>query len=311
MRRKSSPRERKLAELAVRQHGVVAARQLIAAGFTEEALRRRVEDERLYRVQPGVLSLTPTVLPRGCMLAAVLTFGRGAVLSHRAAAAIWDLGPWPTGLIDVTVPGRRKGRRGIRLHRADVERVIKDGFPVTTVARTLVDLAAVLPLGRLRDAFERAERLRLLDARKVSEEMHCRRGARKIRAILAEWQDPEPTKNEFEQALRTLCREYEIPLPSQNVVLLGYEVDAFWAPNLVVELDGWEWHRTRRSFEEDRRNAAALEAAGYRVLRFTWRQMRDERPALAAAIRSGCPRAAGRGRALPRAAARLTSAPSA
>ena len=128
-----------------------------------------------------------------------------------------------------------------------VERVVKDGFPVTTVARTLVDLAAVLPLGRLRDAFERAERLGLLDVHGVNEEMRGRRGAKKIRAVLAEWAEPEPTKNEFEQALRNLCREYEIPLPSQNVVVLGYEVDAFWeADDLIVELDGWEWHRTRQ-----------------------------------------------------------------
>lgn len=256
---------------------MVASWQL--GGFTEAMLRWRVDCGRLYRVQPLVFSLTPRVLPRGRMLAAALTFGPEAVLSHRSAAAIWDLGPWPTGLIDVTLPGRRKPRRGIRLHRARVERVVRDGFPVTTVARTLVDLAAVLPFGRLRDAFERAERLRLLDA--------------------------------FEQALRTLCRDYDIPLPSQNVVLAGYEVDAFWEPNLVVELDGWEWHKTRRAFEEDRRKAAALEAAGYRVVRFTWRHIQRERDLVAAAIRSGCPIAAGRGRAPARAGARLPSVPSA
>jgi very-short-patch-repair endonuclease len=300
-----------VAELVARQHGVLAVWQLTELGFTQTMIKRRVEGGRLYRVQSLVYSLTPKVLPRGQMLAAALSYGPAAVLSHRAAAAIWDLGPWPTGLIDVTVPGRRKGRRGIRLHRATVERVIKDGFPVTTIARTLVDLAAALPLGRLRDAFERAERLRLLNAKEVSEEMHRKRGAKKIRAILAEWTEPEPTKNEFEQSLRDLCRDYDIPLPSQNVVLLGYEVDAFWPPNLVVELDGWDTHKTRRAFETDRRKAAVLEAAGYRVLRFTWRQMRDERPTIAAAIRSGCPKAAGHGRAPARAEARRPSALSA
>ena len=246
------------------------------------------------------------------MMAAALTYGSEAVLSHRAAAAVWDLGPWPTGLVDVTVPGRRKTRAGICLHRAVVERAVKNGFPVTTVARTLIDLAAVLPLGRLRDAFERAERLRLLDANDVSEEMRGRRGARKVRALLAEWTEPEPTRSDLERAFRELCAEYGIPLPSQNVVLLGYEVDALWeAARLVVELDGWQWHRTRRSFEEDRRKAAALEAAGYRVLRFSWRQIRRDRPTVAAAIRSGYPRAGDRARAPARAGARRPSAPSA
>jgi len=234
-----------VAKLVARQHGVVALHQLVALGVTDDVLRRWLERGRLYRVQPLVFSLTPQVMPRGRMLAAALTYGAEAVLSHRAAAAVWDLGPWLTGVIDVTVPVRRKGRPGVRVHRAEVERVLKDGFPVTTVTRTLIDLASVLPLGRLRDAFERTERLRLLDVKSVSEQMHGRRGARKIRAILAEWSEPEPTKTELEQAWRNLCRDHGLPLPSQNVVLLGYEVDAFWEPNLVVELDSWEWHSGR------------------------------------------------------------------
>ena len=301
-----------MAELAARQHGVVALRQLAALGVSDDVLRRWLERGRLYRVQPSVFSLTPHVVPRGRMLAAALTYGPEATLSYRASAAIWDLGPWPTGLIDVTVPRNARPRPGTRVHVTTVERVVREGFPVTTVARTLVDLASVLPLGRLRDVFERAERLGLLDAYSVNEEMRGKRGAKKIRAVLAEWAEPEPTKNELEQAFRNLCREHALPPPSQNVVLLGYEVDALWeADRVVVELDGWAWHRTRRSFEEDRRKAAALEAAGYRVLRFSWRQIRGEPELVAAAIRSGCPRAGGRGRSLARAAARPPSAPSA
>jgi very-short-patch-repair endonuclease len=157
---------------------------------------------------------------------------------------------------------------------------------VTTVTRTLMDLASLLPLGRLRDVFERAERHGLLEVNGVDEEMRGRRGAKKIRVVLTEWADPEPTKNELEQALRNLCREYDIPLPTQNVLLLGYEVDALWeVDKTVVELDGWEFHRTRRAFEDDRRKAAQLEAAGYRVLRFSWRQIKSEPDAVAAAIR--------------------------
>jgi len=192
-------------------------------------VKRRLAAGRLYRVQPEVYSLTPQPSARGRMLAAALTFGAEAALSHRAAAAIWDLGPWPTGLVDVTVPGNLAQRPGTRRHIADVERVVKDGFPVTTVARTLVDLAGVLPLGRLRDALERAEQLRLLDAKGVSEEMRGRRGARKIRALLREWTEPEPTRSELEREFRKLCEDFGIALPGENVVVLGYEVDLLGA----------------------------------------------------------------------------------
>jgi hypothetical protein len=137
-----------------------------------------------------------------------------------------------------------------------------------------------------------------------------RRGAKKIRAVLAELTAPELTKEGLEQAFRALCKKAAIPLPSFNVSLCGHEVDAYWPQyGLVVELDGWEWHRTRKSFEEDRRRAAVLEAAGYRLLRFTWRQVIDEPELVAAAIRSGCPREAGRARAPARAAARPPSGP--
>lgn len=299
-----------MADLAAAQHGVFAWWQIARIGITREMVHRRRESKRWYPVQPLVYSLTPTVSGRGRLMAAWLTYGPEAVLSHRAASAVWDLGPWPTGAIDVTVAARRKARRGVRLHRAEVERIVRDGFPVTTVARTLVDLAAVLSLRRLRDAFERAERQGLLDVYSVDEQMHRRRGAKKVRALLAEWTDPEPTRSELERAFSSLCETYDIPPPSQNVHLRGYEVDAYWPEHrLVVELDGWEHHKTRRAFEADRRRAAALEAAGYRVLRFTWRQVALEAATVAAAIRSGCPTAAGRGRAPARAAARRSSAP--
>jgi hypothetical protein len=273
-----------LAELVSRQHGVVAVWQL--EDFTEAMLRWRVENGRLFRVQPFVYSLTPSVSARGRLMAAVLTYGPDAVLSHRAAAAVWDLGPWPSGSVDVTVPARRKPRPGIRLHRATVERVVREGFPVTTITRTLIDQAADLPLGRLRDRFEKAERLGILDVHSINEQMAGKRGAKKIRAVLAEWSEPEPTRSELERALTDLCRHHGLPLPSQNVSLLGYEVDAFWPETgLVVELDGCEFHR------------------------FTWRQVIHEPAAVAAAIRSGCPRGAGRARAPAPAGARPPSAP--
>ncbi|MEA2386023.1 MAG: hypothetical protein QOJ22_197 [Thermoleophilaceae bacterium] len=284
-RGKCGSREGEVARLAAHQHGVVTRRELLELGFSADAIERMVARERLFQTQPFVYSLIPELAIRGRMMAAALTCGPGAVVSHRAAAAVWDLGPWPTGAIDVTVPGMRRPRVGLRLHRASVERVIRDTFPVTTVSRTLIDQASHLPLGRLRDQFERAEQRGLLDVDSVSEQMHGRRGAKKIRAVLTEWTEPEPTRSELERAFRELCRQTGLPLPSQNVSLLGYEVDALWeAEKAVVELDSWEYHKTRRAFEDDRERAAVLEAAGYRLLRFTWRQVTRQREVVARAI---------------------------
>jgi very-short-patch-repair endonuclease len=209
------------------------------------------------------------------------------VLSHNAAAAIWDIGPWPTGAVHVTAPSKHARRRGIVIHRARVEQIRRDGFPVTTVARTLVDLASLLSLQRLELTFERAERLRLLDTDQVAREAKGRRGATKVRAILSSLTTPEPTRSDFEELLRALCKRHNLPLPAHNVSVAGEDVDAYWQEsNLVVELDSWEFHKTRRAFERDRRKAAKLERANTRVLRFTWNQLTREDAVVAATVRS-------------------------
>jgi very-short-patch-repair endonuclease len=249
-------------------------------------VRRRVDEGRLYRYEWGVYSLMPSVTGHGRLMAAVLACGPEAVLSHNAAAAVWDIGPWPTGTIHVTTPSMRV-RPGVALHRARIERVIRDGFPVTSVARTLADLASLLSLQRLEIAFERAERLRLLDVEKVATEAWGRRGARKVRAILSSLTTPEPTRSRFEERLRGLCKRHNLPLPAQNVSVAGEDVDAYWQrSNVVVELDSWEFHKTRRAFERDRQKAAALERAGIRVLRFTWNQLTRDEAIVAMTIRT-------------------------
>ena len=276
-----------MVELAARQHGVVAAWQLGELGFTEDMLRRRVESGRLYRRERGVYSLTPSVTGKGRLMAAVLGCGPEAVLSHDAAAAVWDVGPWPTRKVHVTAPSMHMRGRGVVLHRARVEQVVRDGFPVTTAARTLADLASTLSLQRLEIAFERAERLRLLDVEGVEKEAKGRRGARKVRAILSSLTAPEPTRSRFEERLRGLCKRHNLPLPAQNVSVAGEDVDAYWqGSNLVVELDSWEFHKTRRAFERDRQKAAVLERAGIRVLRFTWNQLTRDETSVAATVRS-------------------------
>jgi hypothetical protein len=221
-------------------------------------------------------------------MAAVLGCGPEAVLSHSAAAAVWEVGPWPSGRVHVTAPTMHVRGAGVVLHRARVERVVRDNLPVTTVARTLADLASMLSLQRLEIAFDRAERLGLLDTDQVANEAKRRRGARKVGAILSSLTTPEPTRSKLEELFRRLCERHNLPLPAHNVSVAGEDVDAYWQEShLVVELDSWEFHKTRRAFERDRQKAAALERAGVRVLRFTWRQLTQDELVVAATIRSG------------------------
>ena len=273
-------------ELAARQHGVVAAWQLLELGVTHAMIRRRLDAGRLYRCGWGTYSLTPFVTGKGRLMAAVLGCGPQAVLSHNAAAAVWDIGPWPTGKSHVTAPSMHVRGAGVALHRGRVERVMRDGFPVTNVVRTLIDLASMLSRQRLEITFERAERLRLLDVDAIARGAKGRRGARKVSAILSSLTTPEPTRSKFEERMRRLCKRHNLPLPAQNVSVAGEDVDAYWPEsNLVVELDSWQFHRTRRAFERDREKAAVLERAGIRVLRFTWNQLTRDETSVAATVR--------------------------
>jgi very-short-patch-repair endonuclease len=285
---KSGSRDGEMIRLAASQHGVVSLAQLRQLGFTRHMIRRRLEVGRLYRVQPEAYSLLPSLKTPGRMMAAVLSCAPGAALSHRAAAAVWDLGPWPTGAIDVTVAGSRKARPGVRIHRVTtVEIVTHAGFPVASPTRTLIDLAATEPPPRFERAYEQADRLGLLDVERLRHECAGRRGSRVLNRLIADRREAPPTRSELERAFLDVCRDHALPLPSQNVALHGFEVDNHWPQyDLVAELDGYEWHRTRRAFEDDRRRDAILAAHGVRVLRFTWRQVVRQPDVVAGAVAS-------------------------
>jgi very-short-patch-repair endonuclease len=288
MRDSDGSRDEKLVRLAAQQHGVVAYRQLVALGFTPNALRHRVDRGWLYRVQPEVYAVVPSLKTPGRMMAAVLSCGPRAALSHRAAAAVWGLGPWPSGAVDVSATRNRGQRAGVRIHKVErVEAVIHEGFPVTQPMRTLSDLAATEPPPRVERAYEQADRLGLLDVARLYEECDGRRGSRVLKRLINEAREAPPSKNELERTLLDICTSQGIPLPRQNVGLHGFEVDAYWPDNnLVVELDGYEWHKTRAAFERDRERDAALASKGVRVLRFSWRQLTRQPEVVGEAIAS-------------------------
>lgn len=288
-----------MARLANRQHGVVGRRQLLALGIGRNTAREWLHAGRLHRLHRGVFAVGHTrINQRGHWLAAVLACDEGALLSHRSAAALWGLARQRVSFVDVTGrAGRqfRPGRDGIRLHRGrlhDEDRAERAGIPVTTVARTLFDLAEVVDRRHLRRAWEEADRLGLLRLHAV--EGVCNRGygrhaLRPIRPLLAEARAPVTTRSPLEDRFAEFYREHlaDLPAPQTNVSILGHEVDAYWpAHRLVVEMDSWQFHGHRTAFEHDRARDAAMQSAGYRVLRLTHRRLCDEPTAVASQLRA-------------------------
>lgn len=184
--------------------------------------------------------------------------------------------------IDITVPGRsRRGRPGIVLHLVrhlhPDDRWVKDGIPVTSIPRTLLDLAATSPR-HVKRAFEEADLRGLLDARDVTRlvaRSRGRHGVPVLTALLASYRGPPPpVRSELERRFFELCREGGLPTPSVNVSIAGMEADMVWEEGrLVVEVDGRSFHATRAAFEEDRIRDASLQLAGYRVVRVTHRRL--------------------------------------
>jgi hypothetical protein len=301
-----------IAATAMRQHGVISWAQLCGLGLTPRMIRYRVGIGRLHGLFAGVYTAGHQLLSLdGRRMAAVLACGPKAVLSGRAAAAAWGLMPGAPSRIDVLTPDRgRKGAAGIALHRArrldpkDVTTL--RGIPITTVARTLLDLAVVLNGHRLERAIHEAEVLQLLDMGAVGGCVNRSNGHRGTGRLLAAFSMPDPgdTRPGFEDLFLALWRPTKLPLPAFNAMVTTcarvYEVDVLWPDaKLVVELDGGAAHRTRRAFEGDRRRDAALAAEGYLVVRLTWRRLTEEGDAVIGELRRILAlRGAGRGGAL-------------
>jgi very-short-patch-repair endonuclease len=219
-------------------------------------------------------------------MAAVLACGPGALLSHRSAGALWGI-TWPTSLPpDVTVSAVRRQRTGLRQHSVRnftaADRAVCDGIPLTSLPRTLLDLATILTPQRLERALEESERLGLFDLRAVEDLMSRstgRRGVARLRSALSAYREPAFTRSELERRFLELVKEAGLPRPSANAWVEGHEVDVIWRrERLVVELDGYEFHRTRAAHERDRRRDEELALAGYQVIRLTWQRIerRDE-----------------------------------
>jgi very-short-patch-repair endonuclease len=300
----------RLVAIAVAQHGPVSLAQLRATGLTESAVRKRAGAGRLHRIHCGVYALVPRELltRNGLYMAAVLACGPGAVLSHRSAAALHELRPSGGARIDVTVPNRSYRRHtGIAVHRspglieADTTRM--NNIPCTTVARTLLDIAAVLDRRPLERVFDQAEILELFDLGALNGQLvrnPTRTGIRIIKAILTEhYLGSTPTWSELEEVFLALVRRARLPDPQVNAWIdpgdgdRPLRVDFAWrAERVAVETDGRRTHRTRQARERDPRRDQRLIAAGWRPVRTTWRQVMRRPQELQATLRALLPPAA-------------------
>ncbi len=276
-----------LAALAAEQGGVVSVEQLHRLGYDRNAIAYRVRVGRLHRLHRGVYAVGHVaVTPRGRRMGAVLACGPGAVASHRCAGALHAVRPTSRARFDVTAPTHRRPP-GIDVHRCvltPAEITVVDGVPCTTVVRTIIDLADVVPRDHIRKAIVRGDQLRLIDFAALCAAVDAangRRGQGVLRSILADYTvEATMTASELEDRMFALLRRARLPTPTVNVplVLGGRQIvaDFLWpAHRLIAETDGFATHGTRAAFEDDRARDEALLVAGFRVVRFTWRRIRD------------------------------------
>jgi len=280
-----------VAVLAGSQHGVVTRSQLIAAGVGRRAVERRIEWGLLQPLHRGVYAVGHLALRREAWwMAAVLAAGEGAVLSYRSAGAAWGIRDTGRARIEVSVPRHRRSTARVELHEAEMphdEVTIERGIPVTTPARTLLDLAAVVSEHELEHAFNEAEFRRLGSPASLAALLARyprRRGIRALRHVIDNHakNGATVTRSLLERRFLALIDAHRLPRPAVNRIGPEGELDARWPDQrLVVECDGFAAHGTREAFEADRARDRELIVAGWRVIRITWRQLTDDADVIA------------------------------
>ena len=255
---------------------MVAVWQLLELGLGRGAIAYRVSIGRLHRVHQGVFAVGHRKLTReGHRMAAVLAYGPDAVLSHRSAAAHWGIGH-ASYRHDVTTPQSKRSRKTIRAHTAELhaeDRTVHDGIPTTSVARTILDLAAKCTKDQLTYLIEEADRKHRLDLAALDRAIARRpraAGVARLKAVLETYRGPADTRSKLEREFRALIARANLPEPQFNVVIAGLTVDVYWPQwGLVVELDSDAYHNNPRAFETDRIRDATLQKIDLRVLRVT------------------------------------------
>lgn len=319
MGEKSATPDLLISRIAEKQHGVVSVRQLHATGLGRNAVTIRVRAGRLHRLYQGVYAVghvapsrqrewmaavlacrrnateadgaekgtradegpagNSTVLSMAAETSAVLEYW-GAALSHHSAAQLWGLLPGRAGAIDVLIPGYggKKRQRGIRVHRSrtllPAQVTLRDGIPVTTPARTVADLRRTISaLGR----------------KGLISPKELRRAIRQADVLglpLGDDEERDRTRSDLELDFLGLCRRHRLPAPRVNVRVGRHLVDFLWRDRRVaVETDGYLYHRGREAFQDDRARDLDLRELGFQVIRLSEKQVNEEAPQVAAALR--------------------------
>jgi very-short-patch-repair endonuclease len=277
---------RELADLAKRQHGIVSIRQLTGPlGYSEAAVHRAVCAGRLHRLYRGVFAVGHINLSRHAhCLAAVLACGPHALLSHVSAAWLWGLTKTSPLPASVSTPLHRRRRPSIRLHEArsltTEDRALLEGIPVTSLPRTLLDLAATVRFEWLEKMVERSEDLELFDLRAVEELLERtvgHHGHGPLRKAIALYKPSSFTRSTLERRFLELCLEAGLSQPRTNFVAYGFELDCYWPEfRFAVELDVFETHGTRAAFERDRKRQEDLLLVGVATSRVTGPRLERE-----------------------------------
>jgi very-short-patch-repair endonuclease len=267
-------------------------------------IARALRRGRLHRVHQGIYSLVPfpALPPLAHELAAVLACGDGALLSHHAAAATWGFRPSFIGDVDVIVVGADAGRDrpGIRAHRVnaldprDIRRY--QGIPITSPARALLDIAPDLTDRQLERALDEALIKRLTSHAAINAVLNAyphRRGVARLRALADPGRPTTETRSDGEEALLALIRRANLPMPEVNARVGSYTADFLWREQrVIVELDGYDYHRGRAAFERDHERDAQHQRMGYLVIRITGRQLRHRVEEVLAALATALARRA-------------------
>ena len=279
--------------LAVRQHGVVARRQLLDLGFGAKAIAHRIAVGRLHIVRRGVYAVGRSQLSsHGHWMAAVLACGPDAALSHGSAATAWGIAGKRPGVIEISVPAARAPRGGsdLHVHRRTLtpdQITTHHRIPLTVPIRTLLDLASELTLAELEAAINEVDRRDLVDPetlRSALDSHSGERGVARLRSVL-DRATFTLTESELERRFLPLARRAGLALPRTAVWLNGFKVDFYWpALGLVVETDGLRYHRTAAQQTRDRRRDQAHAAAGLTTLRFSHAQVVHERDHVCATL---------------------------
>jgi hypothetical protein len=275
-----------LAALASRAHGIVTRAELLGAGVSGTEIRNRVRKGLLIPQYPGVYRVghqAPSV--DATFIAAVKACGEEAALSGRAAGYLWGLLRGKAPPPEVTAPTERRVS-GVRTRRARRATTKVRGIPVTTVAETLVDLAAVLNPEQLARACHEAGVKYRTTPRQVEAVLRGRPnapGAKKLRAVMRG--DTPVTLSEMERIAFALLRGAGLPLPQTNRVASGRRVDLRWPGRLTVELNSYQFHNSRHAWERDHARRREARARGEEFRTYTWTDLTEEPEAMIAEVR--------------------------